>query len=308
LEVEKSSLPSRSSLLGFWALILIALVCLAGLAFPDFSYNYWTFPFVLVFIVALIGCNLSEKTRLARLFLIATGALVIGVFWALLHVPAVNLLTLLSLPLLIVAFSVAFRKLVQVLWQRSLRLIGRSLLHLAVIVLLIGVFLSAGAKTSRTVADVKLNTPIEVLQTELQIGNFRSGNSAGVIYSEQLGSIIPEYSFAEFDVRVLYLGRTYTGSLWAGFYPNYGLVLRPLILTTETGDIYLHLEYTDSLYNGLIQTLSGETTNLESVTVTVQTNPLVYLVWAGIALMILGISMQLIADLAHRKRMAQEKS
>jgi cytochrome c-type biogenesis protein CcmF len=308
LEVEKSSLSSRSSSLGFWTLIFIALVCLAGLAFPDFSYNYWTFPFVIGLIVALVGCNLGEKTRLARLFLIAAGALGVGVAWALLRIPAFNSLTLLSLPLLIVAFSAVLGKLVQVLWQRSLRHVGRSLLHLAVIVLLAGVFLSAGAKSSSTVADVRINTPIEMLQMELQVGNFMLGNSTGVIYNEQVGSIIPEYSFAELDVRVLYLGRTYAGSLWAGFYPNYGLVLRPLILRTETGDIYLHLEYSDSLHNALIDTLTGETTTLESVTITEQTSPMVYLVWAGIALMALGISLQLIADLAHRERRGQVKS
>jgi hypothetical protein len=308
LEVEKSSLTSRSSFLGFWALIFIALVCLVGLAFPDFSYNYWTFPFVAVFVIALIGCNLGEKARLARLFLLVLGALSIGVLMALFHFPAINVLAVLSMPLLILAFATTFYKLIQVIRRRSTRLAGRSILHLAIIVLLIGVFISAGAKSASTVAGVKLDTPIEVLQAKLQITNFTASNSTATVYDEQLGAVVPEYSSISFDIIVQYLGRTYEGKLWAGFYPNYGLVLRPLIIATETGDIYIHLDYTDSLYNALVQTLAGNIAVPENIAVTVQTSPLIYLVWAGIALMIVGISWQVVADLAPKARIVQAKS
>ena len=301
LEVDRSSLSSRSSFLGFWALILIGFVCLLGLAFPDFLYNYWTFPFVIVFTIAIIGCNLGEKTRLARLFLIAVIALGIGGLMALLHVPAIHTLALLSMPLLIVALAAVFNKFLRVLRRRSTRVVGRSILHLAVIVLLIGVFASAGAKSVDTVPNVRLDTPFEVAQARLLITNFTAANSTTMVYyeSEQLNGIVPEYSFISFDVIVQYRGITYEGNLWAGFYPNYGLVLRPLIIQTETGDIYIHLEYTDSIYDALVV---GNTTIPENVTVTVQTSPLVYLVWAGIALMVFGVSVQIIADFALSRR------
>ena len=311
LEVDKSSLSSRSSFIGFWALVLIALVCLVGLAFLDFSYNYWTFPFVIIFVIALIGCNLGEKARLARLFLLVLGALGVGVLMALLHFPAINILSTLSMPLLILAFAVTFYKLVQVLRRKSTRLTGRSVLHLAIVVLLIGVFISAGVKSASTVVDVRLDTPIEVSQAKLQIANFTAGNSTTMVYNEQLNAIVPEYSYMGFDVTVQYLGRTYTGSLWAGFYTNYGLVLRPLIIRTEVGDIYIHLEYTDSLYNALVQTLAGNAVVPENVSVTVQTSPLIYLVWAGIALMIVGISLQSVVDLTRptiKPNMKQKRS
>jgi cytochrome c-type biogenesis protein CcmF len=308
LEIDKTSLSSRSSFIGFWALVFIALVCLVGLAFPDFSYNYWTFPFVILFVVGLIGCNLGEKARLARLFLLVLGALGVGAFMVLLHVPTINILAILSMPLLILAFAATFHKLVQVLRRRSTGLVGRSILHLSIIVLLIGVFISAGATSASTLTDVKLDTPIEVLQAKLQIANFTAANSTETVYNEQLNTIVPEYSSISFDVIVQYLGRTYKGNLWAGFYPNYGLVLKPLIISTEIGDIYIHLDYTDALYNALLQTLAGNIAVPENIAVTVQTNPLVYWVWAGIALMIIGISWQVVADLAHRVGMVQAKS
>jgi cytochrome c biogenesis factor len=66
------------------------------------------------------------------------------------------------------------------------------------------------------------------------------------------------------------------------------------------GDIYIHLDYTDSIYNSLIQKLDGNTVVPENVSITMQTSPLIYLVWAGIALMVVGISMQSVVDLTKR--------
>jgi hypothetical protein len=102
------------------------------------------------------------------------------------------------------------------------------------------------------------------------------------------------------DVTIQYLGRTYQGSLSASFYPNYGLVIRPLVISTETGDVYLHLAYTDELYDSLTQTLKVDNVAPERVDVTVQISPLIYLVWAGVALVVFGISLQSIVDLAQK--------
>ena len=127
-------------------------------------------------------------------------------------------------------------------------------------------------------------------------------NSSELIYNEQTAAIIPEYSTVKFDVTIQQSENTYTGHLTASFYPNYGLVLRPLILTTATGDLYAHLEFadpilSDPLYNALIQTLEGNSSVPEELSVTVQTNPMVYLVWGGVALMLVGISIQFTGDL-----------
>jgi cytochrome c biogenesis factor len=75
-----------------------------------------------------------------------------------------------------------------------------------------------------------------------------------------------------------------------------------LILTTEIGDLYAHLDFTDPilsdpLYNALVQTLEGHSFVPEELSVTVQTNPMVYLVWGGVALMLVGISIQFAGDL-----------
>jgi cytochrome c-type biogenesis protein CcmF len=300
LEVERTSM-ARASFIGFWALIFIALVCFVGLAFPNFSYNMWTFPFVMAFIAALIGCSFSEKTRFARLLLIVIATLTIGAFMVFIQVPAINVLAVLSLPLLTVAVLSVFYRLLQVSRKKAIKLLGQSLVNLGIIVLLIGVFVSAGAKSTSTIMNVEsgVSYPLSSGVT-IETGVFTVSNSQSNVYNEELGAVIPEYSSVSGDITIQYLGKTYHNSLSASFYPNYGLVIRPLIITTETGDVYLHLSYTDELYDSLTQTLMENIVTPESVAVTVQISPLIYLVWTGVALMIVSISLQVGIDLAQK--------
>jgi cytochrome c-type biogenesis protein CcmF len=301
LDVERTAL-SRSSFIGFWALVFIAIVCFAGLAFTGFSYSTWTFPFVMAFIAALIGCSFSEKTPFARLLLIVVFTLAVGLLMVLIQFPAINVLAVLSLPLLSVAVLSVLYKLIRVSRRKAVTRFAQSLVHMGIIVLLIGVFASAGAKSITTITDVEPGTPVERLGVMLETGDFTVSISQSNVYNEELSAVIPEYSSINGDVAVQYLGRAYHSSLSASFYPNYGLVIRPLVVSTETGDIYLHFDYTAELYDSLTQKLTGNTVTPESVTVTVQISPLIYLVWAGVTVMVFSISLQAIIDLSQRKQ------
>jgi c-type cytochrome biogenesis protein CcmF len=304
LEVDKTSLLSRSSFIVFLALIFTALVCLIGLAFPNFSYNQWTFPFVMILVMALIGYSLDEKTHYVRLLLMVLIALVTGLI-LIIGFPAVNVLATLSMPLLILAFSALSYKVFKVLRRKSWQLFGRSLFNLAIIILLLGVFISTGAKNTSTLTNIKMKTPAEAMQIEVELTDILLLNSSALVYNEQLHEIISEYSTLIVDVTIQQFGKTFRGSLSASFYPNYGLVLRPLIITTETGDIYVHLEYTESLYNALVQALNGNSIIPVDISITLQTNPMIYLVWAGVTLMIIGIFVDFVGDLTG-KRKAQD--
>ena len=304
LEVDKSSLTSRSYSMGFWSLILISVVCLVGLAFADFHYSYWTFPFVLIFIASLMGVSLGEKTHYFRLLIIVMVALGVGVAVTIVGFPNVNMLTTLSIPLLFVAFSMILYGVGKSLRHKSLRLVGQSFLSLAIIVLLFGVFLSAGAKTAVTVNNVKADTAVEALQFNIQLLHLTSSKSSTEVYIEQTGGVAPEYASMTADVAVQQSGKTYVGTLVASLYPNYpaGLVLRPLIITTETGDIYLHFGDSDALYSALVSTYNGISTVPDAVSVTVQNSPMIYLVWTGVALMLVGMSIQFASDLVRQKQ------
>jgi hypothetical protein len=108
------------------------------------------------------------------------------------------------------------------------------------------------------------------------------------------------------EVTIQQFDKTFQGSLTASFYPNYGLVLRPLIITTEIGDIYVHLELTEALYNTLIQTLNGNSSIPQEISITLQTSPMIYLVWAGVTLMIIGISVEFAAELTNIKKIRKK--
>jgi cytochrome c biogenesis factor len=295
LDVNKESLTSRSHSLGFWALILISVVCLIGLGFTNFSYSSFTFPFVLLFVISLIGLSFNEKTHYARLILVVAIGLGIGAALAAINFLNLNPLASLCLPLLVIAFASLFLKLLKTIKRKSLNLFGQSLLSLAIIILLLGVFVSAGAKTTTTIENVAANVPAEALGLKIQFSNLAVANSSEIIFNEQTGTLISEHSTIQATVAIQQSEKAYSGTLEASFYPNYGLVLKPLIITTETGDIYLHFDLSDSLYNTLVNIYVGNTTIPETVSITVQKSPLIYLVWSGVALMLAGMSFQIVS-------------
>lgn len=296
LEFDKSYLHSRSAFIIFGALIFIAMVCFVGLAFPNFSYNYWTFPFVLALIAGLIGYSLNENAPFARLVLLTIGGLAAGFVASLLPLN-LHILASLGIPLAVIAVLTTFYKTVQLAWRKSVKRFGRNLMHLGVILILLGVFVSAGAKTSTTFTDVRLNSSVEEMGVKLMITDFSVGSSQSRVYHEQLDDLIPEHSFLEADTTVQYLGNTYHRTLRADFYPNYGLVLRPLIISTLTGDLYVHFNYTESMSTSVVEALREETVLPNTVDIMVQTSPLIYLLWAGIGVMFLGIATQLFAEI-----------
>jgi cytochrome c-type biogenesis protein CcmF len=296
LNVNKASLKARSSFIIFWALIFIALVCFVGLTFQNFSYNLWTFPFVAILIIGLIGYSLNERAPLARLLLLTIGGLVAGFVVALLP-SDLHIIASLGVPLLVVAVLMAFYRLIQVTRQKSSRQFGRSLMTLGIVLILLGVFISAGAKTSASFTDVKLNSPVEDLGVRIEVTNLSVGTSQSRVYYQQLDDLIPEYAFLKADSTVKYLGKTYHKTLRADFYPNYGLVLRPLIIPTEIGDLYIHLEYTEEMETSLVEALREETVLPDITNISVQTSPLIYVLWAGIITMVLGITTQLFIEL-----------
>ena len=66
-------------------------------------------------------------------------------------------------------------------------------------------------------------------------------------------------------------------------------------------DIYAHLEIGDPQYNALFQALIGAETPPETVSLTVATQPYVNVIWAGAALMSVGILVSLLLAAAKRE-------
>ena len=294
INADKSSLSSRSLLLCFYALIGITVVCLLGLAFNGFQYNLWTFPFVLAFVIGLIGCNLNDKAPLARLFLISVGALLAGLGLTLIGVQNLNILASLGLPLLFVALTSTLYKFTRIVIKKQFRQVGNSLLHVGVVLLLIGVFFSAGLKTSESFQNVQSGTSVQTDGFTIIVSNFTLTTTPGLVYFSDLNATVSEHSTFTTDLQLTGPNVSYEGLLQADFYPNYGLLLKPLIISTLSGDIYVHLDYNDVLYNSLTGEIQGTSVNPQNVSITLQTSPIIYLIWIGVALMIAGAASQIV--------------
>ena len=299
MEAYKTSVHSRSASIIFWALILISVVCFLGLAFQDFSYNYWTFPFVLLLIVGLLGYSLNKKAPFIRVILLTLVGLVAGAIVFLLSMQ-LHILASLGIPLIVLTVLMAGYNLVRVARQKSVADFGRAIITLGIVLILLGVFISAGAKTSGNITAVKLNSPVETMGVKIDVTDISVGASQDSVYYQQLDGLVPEFSFLQVDTTIEYRGRTYHKTMQADYYPNYGLVLRPQIIGTEMGDLYMHLEYTENMSTSLVEALRNSIIVPETVNVAIQTSPMIYILWIGISVMILGIATQLVVELKHK--------
>jgi cytochrome c biogenesis factor len=301
IDVEKTSLRSRSFTLGFWSLIFISVVCLVGLAFSSFSYSTFTFPFVLLFIVSLLGLTLKENTHYLRLLALVIAAVGIGVALMLTSFLNLNPLAALTSPLLLLCFSAFLVKLASSVRQKTRRTIGQDVLGIAMIILLIGIFLSAGAKTATTIENITPSIQTSALDLKIQLDDLTISNSSSTVYNDQTGSLLSEFSTIKARATIQQSTAAYVGIVSADFYPNYGLVLRPLIVATSTGDIYLHFEASEALYDSLVNAYFGNSTLPKAVNLTVQESPMIFLVWSGVGLMIVGMVIQFVNDFKSKK-------
>ncbi len=318
LRVEKSSLSSVSFFAGYWSLIFIFLVCFWGVAFPviggmfqpnlgatspDF-YSNWNFPFVLAFVAALVGCSLHEIIGFKEFTGFVGCAVVVGIVLVLLRWPTSNVLANFGIPLLVVALVSVMYKLSKTLLakKRSTRVFGRSLLHLAIVVTLLGVFVSSTAKVSSGIVSARPNTTVEQLGLEIELKNFTIIKGVGSVYSIQWNQYVPEYSALKLDIVVKQGNMVYEEALWIRRFTISGVVSPPLIIATWTGDIYLRLLNTESIDNALWLALNDVEVQPEDLMITVDINPMVHLVWAGSGLMALGMTLSLAKGIASSRR------
>lgn len=316
LEVEKSSLYSVSFFTGYWSLIFIFLVSFWGVAFPIIGgifidnplttsaefYNNWNFPFAIAFVAALIGCSVHDKIGFKGLATLVGVALGAGVVLVQVQLPTPNLLANLGIPLLIVALSAVLYKVVQVLWnkKRSLRLFGRNLLHLAIIITLIGVFFSSTTKQVSGDILTPPNTTVETLGLKVELKNFTVHTGTGNVHSLQAGACVPEYSALSIDVSVKEGNSVYYGTLWVRLYTIYGFVGTPLIIRTWSGDLYIHMQHTNSMSDSLLGALMNMEMQPTDLILTVERIPSIQLVWAGVTLMSLGMAIPLMREILRR--------
>lgn len=263
---------------------------------PEF-YNKWCFPFTLAFVAALAGCNIGLKMK--RYVMLIVAVLGIGAVLAALGQPTPNPLVNLGLPLLMVAGIAIAYNFARLLSKKnsSSRLWGKTIVHLAVIIILIGVFVSSTAETESGNIIAKPDAVIESLWMQIALNNFTVYPGTGSVYYPKHALVGPEHSALKMNVAIEDGGKVHHESLWMYYYTNHGVVSEPSIISTFAGDVYVSMHPTNSSFNSMFYALMGQEVQPEDSVIVVKRVPLIWLVWFGIILLGIGMTVLLLGEL-----------
>ncbi|HLN44887.1 MAG TPA: cytochrome c biogenesis protein CcsA [Candidatus Sulfotelmatobacter sp.] len=308
VEVDRSLVRSTSSFLAVFSLILMFFVSFFGIAAPiiqgvfmsnvptptaDF-YNYWNFPFVVIFVVSLIGLTLPKGTSMKIFIMLLLASIIVGALLSFFKIPTSNYLSDAGFPILLLALSsISYRIIVSIKQKELVPKLGKLILYTGIILTLIGVLISAGGKQSVQFSNLSADAKVDAVGTNIHFQNFTIYPGTGSIQLED--GTYPEKSMLKIDADIVdNTSAAYSTSIWMELYPAYGIFSKPTIIRTFVGDLYLHIGTTNSTSECLANALFFQPTSPSDFNFFVETMPLIYLVWIGVAVMVFGIVFMLI--------------
>ncbi len=315
IEAHTGSTRGKLMLAGLASLLGMFLVCFAGVIVPtvvnlmtggdlatsfDF-YNYGNATLVMLFVASTLLCGLEERVFRVGLGVLGAAALA-GAALVFLGYPTPNPIANFGIPLTLAALAIVVVGAGMSLAKSfSGRLASRHLVHLGTLIVVLGVFLNAPMVSTGTLTDVGVGTSVSVIGVSVEVGQPQMILGEGQVYFEHSGGYAPEYSTMIVPIVIAYQGRQYEVGLVGRFYPNYGVVAQPRVVGDGLTDIYVHLNVGDPEYEALFQALIGAEAPPETVSLSVSTQPMVNVIWAGAALMSLGILASLLLAVAGRR-------
>ncbi len=317
LNFDRSSVRSTSLIAGYVAIAALFLGSFLGVAVPILEqlftsdpltpnsayYNTWSFPFAALLIVTMIGFAFHDRISIKKLIGLIVGCAVVGFALVAVGWPTSDFLANLGIPFLALGFVCVTYDLAKTASksQRAWISFGRKLLFFGMILGLFGILLSAATKQSESFSNIQFNSDgvatIQALDLSIVLRNCTTCSGEGKVYSSELDMAAPEYSSMKVEVDIYRGQETFKSTLWENLYTNYGIIALPAVVHTFQGDIYLHLGATSEAYNSLLNGLMGIQSNSPpTLMLTVSSEPYVYLLWIGVALMCLGIFAMLIGE------------
>ncbi|MCW4032424.1 MAG: cytochrome c biogenesis protein CcsA [Candidatus Bathyarchaeota archaeon] len=312
--IKKKSTDAMSifGILSVASIFYIVAVCLIGLLIPLFHsvafgeaiiidkyyYNTMCLPPTIIFVIAIMCCNIAGKTNFRKYVVVILSTMIIGILTAILRIPTDNPvanfgISTLLIALITIAYSYSFdyikkRRLILFNW-------GRRAIHIAIIIILLGVLLSSTLETNDRII-VGTDSKTSVLGTELRISDYRFEGPTGRIYAR--GNILPDHSSLYVNIITSIDNTSFSNDLYAGLYTVHGFVLKPYISRTLTKDVYIALDYSDSIYQGLLLSLTGNVPGeILEFPISIKIVPYVNLLWFGITLLSAGIVASIINDI-----------
>ncbi len=309
------SLYNYSMMISQWSLMLIALVCLAGILMSIFApltgsfgspsfdyYNRALFPIIIVFFAALIGCSIPRVLTWTMFGVIIVAASIMGMFLSFMDFPVQNHLVDFGLPLVLTVSAVEVLGLFADARSRRVRAAGRRMIHIAMPIIILGVFFSTSMAWKQTLT-VPLESQATVDGITIWFAKYVIRSSRGIIYVE--GDLVSESSSVVLTFVVESNQQTTRViDTEVTLYRFYGLVIRPAILHVGADDTYIVVRLNQEVLQILERTLdgNGEKPLLNEIDVTVEYKPLINLIWFGSFLLIAGGTVQTILNLKRQDR------
>jgi cytochrome c biogenesis factor len=208
-----------------------------------------------------------------------------------------------SLPLLVVSGVIILVRLGSSLRKKyfSSRLTGRTLIHFSLILILLGVLISSAAETETISVPVRAGSSADLFGTSIVVTDIFVYPGVGQVYYPSHGFVGPEYAgltvLAEVENAEIHGQRM----LVMSYYPLYGMFSVPTVISTPGRDFYLSVHPSNTSQNTLMGALMGMNVSPDVVVLSMKVVPFIALIWAGIALMVLGMTIILVGELVRRR-------
>jgi cytochrome c biogenesis factor len=303
-ELKMDTVYDAAVSLSFISICMIAAVSLWGIVFPiinsgmtggDVSidaafFNKWTYPFVLLFLAGLVGCNLYEVLDMKKYSASLFGAVILGFVGVIMDFPTSNVLANLGLPLTAFAAIASLYHLFTSI-QKSRKLqISRSILHFGVTVVMLGILLSATGEVNYGELMGTPNSSMELQDIELEFGEFTSIEATGTVISDPSSSeVSPEFSGLSIPITASIGGTSITKDVKILLYSAHGIVSRPTVIRSLGWDVYIVLHQSENVYRSLAHGLDGIEMTPPDFVVSVIYFPLMNLIWIGTLIMCIGV-------------------
>ncbi|MFH1178827.1 MAG: cytochrome c biogenesis protein CcsA [Candidatus Bathyarchaeota archaeon] len=303
-EVKTDNVYNAALSMSFLSIVMISVISLWGIIFPiinsgltggDVSidaafFNKWTYPFVLVFLASLIGCNLYEKLDMKKYSATLLGSLVLGFVGIVLGFPTNNMLVNLGFPLTVIAGVAVLYNLATSVMKKKTTQISRSILHLGIVIVMLGILMSATNEINYGEIIGKPGESMDLGDMQLDFGEFTVIEPTGIVATDAFSSeLIPEYTGLMIPVTVTRDGASYSNDVYIMLYSVHGIVSRPTVVRAPGFDVYVVLHQSTSVYRALSHQLQGIPFTPTEFVVSVIYFPLMNLIWLGTLIMSIGI-------------------
>jgi cytochrome c biogenesis factor len=303
-ELKTDTVYDMAISLSFLSIVMIAVISLWGIVFPIINsgmtggevsidaafFNKWTYPFVLLFLVGMIGCNLYEVLDIKKYSATVFGAVLLGIMGVIIKFPTGNMLANLGLPLTFIAGVATLYHLFTSIQKKRKLQISRSFLHFGVVVIMLGILFSA---TNEVNYGELVGTPGESMnlgELKLDFGEFEIIEASGLIQSSPSSTeLVPEFTGLSIPVTVRKGGISISADAKILLYSAHGIVSRPVVLRSLGWDVYIVLHQSQNVYRSLAHGLEGISFTPSDFVVSIIYFPLMNLIWIGTLLICIGV-------------------